>query len=77
MSIDYPICGEITKDDIRERLKLIENKVGKVYGVRRAKSNNTSPTWERIIDSVGLEANATHDGTAVTNDLIVYIHGLI
>lgn len=68
MSIDYPICGEITKDDIRERLKLIENKVGKVYGVRRAKSNNTSPTWERIIDSVGLEANATHDGTAVTND---------
>lgn len=68
MSIDYPICGEISNDDIRKRLKQIENKVGKVYGVRRAKSNNTSPAWERIMDSVELEANATHDGTAVTND---------
>lgn len=54
--------------DLKERTEVIESKVGKVYGVRRAKSNNTSPVWERIMDSVGLEANATHDGTAVTND---------
>lgn len=55
-------------EDLVERTKIIENKVGKVYGVRRAITNNTSPTWERILDSINLEANATHDGTSVTND---------
>lgn len=40
---------------------------GKQYGIRRLISNSSS-AWERIGDSVGLQANATKDGTAVVND---------
>ena len=39
----------------------------KVYGVRRM-MNASSSAWTRLEDSVGKVANATHDGTAVTND---------
>ena len=40
---------------------------GEVYGVRRDLSSSSS-TWERIGESIGKTANATHDGSAVTND---------
>lgn len=39
----------------------------KVYAVRRSLTS-TSSAWERIEDSVGLTANATKDGSSVTND---------
>lgn len=39
-----------------------------IYGVRRKITNNTSTTWERIEDSIGLVANATKNGIAVQND---------
>ena len=38
-----------------------------VYGVKRSLTT-TSSAWERTDDGVGKVANATHDGTAVTND---------
>lgn len=38
-----------------------------VYGVRRSLASADS-AWERIGDNVDKVANATHDGTAVTND---------
>ena len=41
--------------------------LGSIYGIRRQLSSS-SPTWERIEDSVGLMANATHDGSPVRND---------
>lgn len=41
--------------------------LGQIFGVRRQISSS-SPVWERLEDSVGLVANATHDGTAVRND---------
>lgn len=55
-------------DDISARTAVLENKTGKVYGVRRKITNNTSSAWERIGDSSQLTANATKDGTAVQND---------
>ena len=55
-------------DDLSARTAVIENKTGKVYGVRRKITNNTSPAWERIGDSSELIANATKDGTEVQND---------
>ncbi len=51
-----------------ERIKVLETQSAKhIYGVRR-NVENTTPEWERIEDSVGLIANATHDGSAVQND---------
>lgn len=55
-------------EDIEENLENIETTRGHVYGVRRKISNNTSVSWERIEDSVGLVANATKNGSAVQND---------
>ncbi len=46
----------------------VKTTTNKVYGIRRSLTSNTSPAWERIEDSVGLTANATKNGTAVTND---------
>ena len=71
-------AGKIQKntDDIAE----INNKIiainegrGHIYGIKRKKSDlngnkNTSSKWQRILDSVGLIANATHDGSFVKND---------
>ena len=37
------------------------------YGIKRA-LNSTSSEWTRTNDAVGLVANATHDGSSVTND---------
>lgn len=55
----------ITDKTVKIEVKTTDNKV---YGIRRSLSSNTSPAWERIEDSVGLAANATKNGTAVTND---------
>lgn len=38
-----------------------------IYGVKRSLTT-TSSAWERTDSAVGKVANATHDGTAVTND---------
>lgn len=55
-------------EDLEKDIENIESSRGHVYGVRRKKSNNTSVTWERIEDSVGLVANATKNGNTVAND---------
>lgn len=39
----------------------------KIYGIKRLISQS-SPTWERTDDAVGLYAEATHDGSTVKND---------
>lgn len=64
-----------TFDNVDARLEEIEDDVsninssrGHVYGIRRKISNNTSPSWERIEDSIGLVANATKNGGTVEND---------
>lgn len=44
------------------------SKANKIYTVRRAYVNNSSSSWERQDDSVGLVANATKDGSEVQND---------
>lgn len=65
---------EANLDDINELIeKLKHSDTGRVFGVRRVvfdvnNAENTNPEWERILDNVGLVANATHDGTAVVND---------
>ena len=58
-------------NEIVEKLKNSDN--GRVFGVRRVifdanNAENTSPEWERILDNVGMVANATHDGSSVVND---------
>lgn len=55
-------------EEIEEDVENIERKRGHIFGVRRKITNNTSTTWERIEDSIGLVANAIKNGTAVQND---------
>ena len=51
-----------------ERIANLEAKhTGHIYGVKR-NIESSDPAWERIEDSIGLVANATHDGTEVEND---------
>ena len=65
---------EANLDDINELIeKLKHSDTGRVFGVKRMvkdanNAENTDPTWTRILDNVGLVANATHDGSAVIND---------
>lgn len=66
------IQGEIL--DLNNRVTNIENEIEemrakgiKVFGVRRS-ITSTNSEWERVYDSVGMVANATHDGTSVRND---------
>ncbi len=58
----------ITEKEFQERLREALTVAGKTYGVRRKIKDNTNPAWERIGDSVGLIAKATHDGSPVQND---------
>lgn len=52
---------------VQEIVDKLKNSNNNVYGVRRnIESSNT--TWERIKNSIGLTASATHDGTGVHND---------
>lgn len=54
--------------NINERINILESKsASHIYGVKR-NINTSGSAWERIGDSVGLVANATHDGTEVQND---------
>jgi hypothetical protein len=39
----------------------------KIYGIKRELANSSS-VWTRTDDGIGKTANATHDGTSVTND---------
>ena len=55
-------------EDIEENIENIETTRGHVYGIKRKISSNTSASWERIEDSVGLVANATKNGGTVQND---------
>lgn len=45
---------------------MVENST--VYGIKRNLNNNSSSTWERTDDAVGLTANAQVGSTAVVND---------
>ena len=45
----------------------MEQYTTKIYGVKRSLTTSDS-AWERTNDSIGLNANATHDGTEVQND---------
>jgi hypothetical protein len=68
----YDANGEVfyTKgyDDGEKTIySLIEVEEPKIYGISRDTTASSS-AWTRIEDSVGLVANATKDGTAVTND---------
>lgn len=53
--------------DLTERVDILEKRTGHIYGVRKL-LNSTSATLERIGDSVGLTANATKNGSVVTDD---------
>ena len=61
----------VEREEYRKKIEELENKInaheGKIYGVKR-NIDNPDPAWERIEDSIGLVANATHDGTSVRND---------
>lgn len=72
MSVTKPIILDETGLKIVDELEGIRRAVSgadthKIYGVKRTLTS-TSSAWERIDDSVGLTANATKDGSAVTND---------
>lgn len=69
---DLGVQGEI--QDLNNRVTNIENEIEemrakgiKIFGARKLISSSNSK-WERIYDSVGMVANATHDGTSVRND---------
>jgi len=54
--------------DIEDEIDNISSTRGHIYTIRRKISSNTSPTWERLDDAVGLVANATKNGGTVQND---------
>lgn len=60
MSIIGYMGGGNSKEvkELTSRVNILENRTGHVYGIKRKITDNTSSTWERIFDSVGLEANA-------------------
>lgn len=55
----------VTEKQLKETLDNLQNH--HIYGVKR-NIESSSPLWERIGDSIGLTAKATHDGTGVHND---------
>lgn len=61
--VDYQTCLQLA-DDIMGNQTPTE---GHIYGVKRLR-NSSATTWERTDEAVGLTANATHDGSEVTND---------
>ena len=71
MSIDYPICGNLNMNNgnIKERLAILENRTGHTYGIRRKINDNSSSTWTRTNDAVGMNAAAKIATTSIpTND---------
>ncbi len=66
--ITFPIEITITVNALeRTTLGSEAIKNGTIYGVKRS-IDSESTKWERIEDAVGLEANATKDGSVVKND---------
>ena len=64
--VEYSNNTPVTTDElVKEVIEIIQK--GHIYGVKR-NIESSDPAWERIGDSVGLVANATHDGTEVQND---------
>lgn len=58
----------IYNTDVANKITGIPNIVtASVYGIKRQISS-TSPAWERLEDAVGLQADATKDGSNVVND---------
>lgn len=55
-------------EELEEDVDKISTTRGHVYGVRRKISSNSSSTWERTDDAVGLVALATKNGGTVQND---------
>ena len=71
LKVQYKESTRAKANDLEERVEKLEEQIkhaGHVYGVRRKRENNSSSKWERTDDSIGLVANATHDGTEVQND---------
>lgn len=58
----------VTEKELQEALKNTKSYDGKTYGIKRLVTDNTISSWTRIGDAEGLVANATKNGTAVTND---------
>lgn len=57
----------ITFSSLKERLDNIDNTRGRIDGVRYY-FGQSSTKMERLYDSIGMIANATHDGSEVEND---------
>jgi len=55
-------------EEIEDDISNINSSRGHVYGIRRKISNNSSSTWERTDDAIGLVANAQKGSTTVQND---------
>lgn len=71
LKVQYKESTRAKADDLEERVETLENQIkgaGHVYGIKRKRVDNSSSEWERTDDSIGLVANATHDGTEVQND---------
>ena len=64
--VEYSNNTPATTDElVKEVIDTMQKK--HIYGVKR-NIESSDPAWERIGDSIGLVANATHDGTEVQND---------
>lgn len=64
-----PLLEEVAQElpQALEDIEWLKENINKVYGIKRSLTTSSS-AWERTNDSVGLNANATHDGTDVVND---------
>lgn len=55
-------------EELEDDVDTISKNKGHIYTIRRKISSNTSPTWERLDDAIGLVANATKNGGTVQNN---------
>lgn len=56
-------------NDVKDRLNVLERKAGRAYSIIRKVNDNSSPSWTRADDAVGLVANARIGSLeAVQND---------
>lgn len=56
-------------NDVKDRLNVLERKVGRAYSIIRKVNDNSSSLWEKADDNVGLVANARiGSNTKVQND---------
>ena len=66
---DLPLFEQVAQElpQAIEDIEWLKENINKVYGIKRSLTTSSS-AWERTNDSVGLNANATFDGTDVVND---------